>query len=143
MTMADIERIERELREGLEGVTRGPWLRESAEDDGTIFIVADDLGGLVGAALPWPTEAISGGSERVEANAAHMARCDPDTIRALLDELARRAEIIERAKEVIRPFAGASVDASGWAVIVHDQTAKDARNTARAFLASLEPTHAE
>lgn len=68
--------------------TPGPWLMQQPERDGAIFIVGDDLGGLVGAALPWPTEAEQGGSERVKANARLMVAA-PDlaeVVQSFIDE---------------------------------------------------------
>lgn len=60
-----------------------------------------------------------------------------EAIRALLDELARRAEIIERAKEVIRPFSDCTTQSD-----VDNLPSKYFRN-AMDFIDSLEPTHAE
>lgn len=49
-----------------------PWERQTLETeyDPGVYIVGSNLGGLVGAALPWPTEIESGDYSRVEANAA-------------------------------------------------------------------------
>jgi len=55
------------------GYTAGPWLCQSPEDDGSITIIGDNLGGLVGAAHCWPTEVDTGGSDRVRANARLIA----------------------------------------------------------------------
>lgn len=88
----------REIKAGLDGVTPGPWLRQSTDRDGTVFIVADNLGGLVGAALPWPTEAEVGGSARIEANARHIARCSPDNIAALLSRIEAEKACAEKAE---------------------------------------------
>jgi len=67
--------------------TAGPWVCEPTDSEGPdygVSIIAVDLGedglplfsptrGLVGAALPWPTEIDSGDMSRVEANANLMA----------------------------------------------------------------------
>lgn len=77
-----------EMRAGLEGVTPGPWFAEDVslqpDDVGSAYIVAANLGGLVGAAHSWPTEIDDNDFERVEANAAHIARCSPENIALLL-----------------------------------------------------------
>ena len=62
--------------------TPGPWTAQGVDDDGAVFIVADNLGGLVGAALPWPTELDGEDFSRVEANARLIA-ATPDLLAAL------------------------------------------------------------
>ena len=52
--------------------TPGPYLIQPTDKDG-VCIIADNLGGLVGAALPWPTEIDSGDYTRVETNARMFA----------------------------------------------------------------------
>lgn len=51
-----------------------PWEAQvlETENDPGVYIVGTNLGGLVGAALPWPTEIESGDYSRVEANAAFI-----------------------------------------------------------------------
>lgn len=56
--------------------TPGPWFCQSPDEDGTIFVIGANLGGLVGAALCWPTEAETGGSDRVRAN-SHLIAAAP------------------------------------------------------------------
>lgn len=121
--MADIERIERDLRENL-----------ASFDAEVAFELAND-------------------GER--ADLWTDIDVPAEAIRALLDELAWRAEIIERAKEVIRPYA----DVANF--YDHDPDDRDSEEmgddqlafmhqfklgrlrSARAFLSILEPTHAE
>lgn len=43
------------------------------DDYATSYIVAENLGGLVAAVCPWPTEIDKGEWSRVEANAAYIA----------------------------------------------------------------------
>lgn len=65
--------------------TPGPWLCQPTNIDGPdygVCIVADNLGGLVGAALPWATEIDSGDMARVEANARLIAAA-PELLEAL------------------------------------------------------------
>ena len=53
-----------------------PWASQPLEtgDDVGVSIVGSNLGGLVCASLPWPTEIDSGDYSRVEANAAFIVR---------------------------------------------------------------------
>jgi hypothetical protein len=81
--------------------TAGPWVCEPTDSEGPdygVSIIAVDLGedglplfsptrGLVGAALPWPTEIDSGDMSRVEANANLMASAP-----ALLEALEKARE---------------------------------------------------
>lgn len=94
--------LEKELREGLVGVTPGPWHTQDVslgpDDVGSVYIVAANLGGLVGAAHSWPTEVDAGDFERAEANAKHMARCSPENIAKLLDTLATERAAREKAE---------------------------------------------
>lgn len=65
-----------EMLAGLEGVTPGPW----HEGDHWVFVPP---------ATGEPTHALENvlSQDKPQANAAHIARCDPDTIRALILEL--------------------------------------------------------
>jgi len=51
-----------------------PWEAQvlETENDPGVYIVGSNLGGLVCAALPWPTEIDAGEYSRVEANAAFI-----------------------------------------------------------------------
>ena len=53
-----------------------PWESQPLEtgDDAGVSIIGSDLGGLVCASLPWPSEIDSGDYSRVEANAAFIVR---------------------------------------------------------------------
>lgn len=62
--------------------TPGPWLCQTPHEDGSITIIGDNLGGLVGAAHCWPTEVETGGSDRVRANARLIAAA-PELVEAL------------------------------------------------------------
>jgi hypothetical protein len=66
--------------------TPGPWETQAIDEDGEmrgcVTVIGSNLGGLVGAAMPWPTELDSGDFSRVEANAALIAAA-PDLYEAL------------------------------------------------------------
>jgi hypothetical protein len=66
--------------------TRGPWewqgVVEEGDERGCAFVVGSNLGGLVGAAMCWPTEYDSGDFSRVEANARLIAAA-PELLTAL------------------------------------------------------------
>lgn len=76
MTTPDIDTLIADFRAGLDGVTPGPWR------------VHDDP-------RKWVTANVPDSAWRVnrDADAAHVARCSPENIQALLDEIERlRAE---------------------------------------------------
>ena len=52
-----------------------PWAAQPLEtgDDAGVSIIGSDLGGLVCASLPWPSEIDSGDYSRVESNAANFS----------------------------------------------------------------------
>jgi hypothetical protein len=94
--MTDVEKLEAELRAGLKGVTAGPWrsVRHIDDERGRDFdgYVVQEMrvrgdGRISG-------ELVSGDlNGMAESDANHLARCSPDNIRVLLDELSRlRAE---------------------------------------------------
>ena len=68
--------------------TPGPWDVQPAHQDGALFIIGSNLGGLVGAAHGWPTEIESGDYTRIEANARLIAAAPEllDTVRGLLKD---------------------------------------------------------
>ena len=69
-----------EIRAGLEGVTPGPWVY-SEEEGGDELISSPGERGDV----HWDTKYYPSGLR--SADAAHIARCSPDTILALLSRL--------------------------------------------------------
>lgn len=101
----DIEALKARLREAAEKATPGPWVQQEQENDGAIFIIGDNLGGLVGAALPWPIEAEVGGSERIRANASLIHLASPDTILALLTALDQQSARIQELERALRKIA--------------------------------------
>lgn len=93
---ADIERIERALREGLEGVTPGPWDFMAITPGDGFQYAAVILGSEVTHGRPViadiPPRTAHGTHE---ANAAHIARCSAENIRVLLDEIDRLRSLLE------------------------------------------------
>jgi len=62
--------------------TAGPWKFTYTDESGECFIIAENLGGMVGAALPWPTEIDARDFRRVIANARLIAAA-PELLEAL------------------------------------------------------------
>lgn len=96
--MVEIERIERELREGVERVTRGPFIVVPATSKGEpadIYMARNEDGIYEG----WVGEMAS------VTDAEHFACCSPENIRALLSELSRLRGVEAKAREVLEPFA--------------------------------------
>ena len=82
--------LSQQLREAGEKATPGAWAVQPTETEGDDLgccIVGENLGGLIGATLPWPTEIDSGDYSRVEANAALIVLLlnNLDTIIAALE----------------------------------------------------------
>lgn len=121
MAETPIDRIERELREGLEKVTPGPWqvivdehpwvLPAKPEWDQPDEKHGNHIERRIATVAhhpqlhgPWPvvTSGTGVGVDKPvqfimidEADAHHIARCDPDTIRLLLDELPRQQKRVK------------------------------------------------
>jgi len=85
--------------------TPGPWeaqqITDEGEERGLAFIVAANLGGLVGAAMPWPTEYDSGDFSRIKANARLIAAAP-----ALLEALREIQTICEENNSDCRKRMG-------------------------------------
>jgi hypothetical protein len=92
--MPDIEKVEAELRAGLDGVTPGPW--KPFVMNGVRAVMKDDR-----ELIKWTGFDASDYPEAAAKNARHIARCDPDTIRLLLDELSRYREAEKRYREAL------------------------------------------
>jgi hypothetical protein len=98
------------IRDGTEGVTPGPWGVWAERINGDRYAAIAELTEQVQLTDPvgehlyllnagGKCPATTGCGPRSEANAAHIARCDPDTIRALASEvLESRAEIAKMRK---------------------------------------------
>lgn len=92
----------KEIVEALDGVTPGPWIRSGVRQR----IQADCL--MVGRddflfiALP------CGRTEKEHAgafvDAAHFARCDPETIRSIASLVAEQDKELERMRDVIADY---------------------------------------
>lgn len=74
------------LRDGLEGVTPGPWVAQRDKRRMQPWSVVGDGNK---AAVAEISQALRGDFAEPAANAAHIARCSPDNIRLLLDALDR------------------------------------------------------
>ena len=98
----------------LAGATPGPWECQSTQREGHdlgVSIIGANLGGLVGYALPWPTEIDSGDYSRVEANARLIAAA-PDLaaenarllarVNTLWDDRAKAYDEIATMREALR-----------------------------------------
>lgn len=90
---ADIPASTSSARQNNDGAahTSGPWelngvIDEAGDEAGAQFIVGGKFGGLVGAAMAWPTELDSGDFSRVKANACLMASAPEllDALKAML-----------------------------------------------------------
>lgn len=99
-----------------------PWEAQvlETENDPGVYIVGSNLGGLVCAALPWPTEIESGDYSRVEANAAfivHAVNSHHDLIEALREELVWH----EDHDKAISKQPNANTGDNGWRRMEHQE----------------------
>ena len=99
MSPVSDERIA-EMLAGLQGVTPGPWYHAKGREE-------YHLGWEVGA----PNAAISV-CFKAEVS-AHIARCDPDTMRSILTELQQARQKLLAAEKALEPFAAVDVDTRG------------------------------
>lgn len=84
-----------DIKKALEGVTPVTWNYQFTEENGEVFIIANELGGLIGAALPWPAEVEEKDYRRVVAYARYIAAVNPKTISDLISTL----EALQRENE--------------------------------------------
>jgi len=94
MTALTPERID-EIERGCEGVTAGPWHAEPKVGRGAW---------IKGAAEEWTAVACGFDGTSAAANAAHIARCDPDTIRALIAAARANAKLVEALTDIANTF---------------------------------------
>ena len=97
MTVPATDELIAEIKAGLKGVTPGPWLASKSDTaKGCPSVVAD--GGPMGCAQVaiFPSEFVA----RVS-NAAHVARCSPDNLAAVL----LRLEVAEKENQALREAA--------------------------------------
>lgn len=96
--MADIDRIERELRAGLEGVTSGPW------GAGHGWVFTDPASGSPREPLRNILRDVP--EAEIQANCDYIAAVQPENIRLLLDELSRRSEALGTIAKELDEFPG-------------------------------------
>lgn len=94
-TMSDITDIERQLRAGLDKASAGKW----QVGHNWVFIDPIDPERNPSHALRNIMRDVP--EDELQANVDHIVAAQPDNIRLLLDELSRRSEVIERAKEAL------------------------------------------
>lgn len=140
--MVDIEQIERELREGLEGVTPGPWhavqmYQDRTEDRPFVVGPSDVVVGTDGICEPDRMNYRSFVEDA--ANMRHIARCDPDTIRALLARLREvEATATEQCAAVVESFIPLCGSEFGETTKLRKQALlRDVANAVRALRESL------
>jgi len=95
----NVEALEAELRSGLEGVTPGPWA--AWMDDYTVRVDATFIPDQRKVALC----ATGDGAGR---NAAHIARCSPENIAALLDALESERSARVRLEKALTEIANSN-----------------------------------
>jgi len=104
----------------LDGVTPGPWQVEQSTIGGFTYgkawITPVDPDYMLpitgsGGAMSWTREIVEGQiHDNNDVNAAHIARCDPDTIRAVLTELLELRAENEMLKEALGNIDSVAVD---------------------------------
>lgn len=132
-----------EMLADLEGVTPGPWRAyRHPQHAGQIQIGAGEIEGGGDGWDEWCVAATFEASEPGDLDANHIARCDPDTIRSLIEEVqaSRRqspAGIAEALRELVRCVRGGD-ETAGFSM-------DDALEDADAALSSLsvEPAGVE
>ncbi|MDR3502908.1 MAG: hypothetical protein P4L79_10020 [Legionella sp.] len=140
-----------ELRALCDAATPGPWEVQPIEEDGfekgSAFIIAANLGGLVGAAHAWPTEIDSGDWSRVKANATLIAAART-AIPALLDEREELLKELDEAREDAQLYAGAIAHRNreltkAWADRDNSNNLLDECRRERNFLQKMGATRAD
>ena len=127
------------IRDGTEGVTPGPW-RTHLVDDTTI--INPDRTVVATTCDSAETEREDGYNieyERMECDAAHIARCDPGAIRAAMDELIESRAAIA-AKDARIAELGALLDEDNLTDIITDSIDLDwtPRDAAKAIVRAMK-----
>lgn len=102
----DVASLLKEMRDGLEGVTSGPWWpghladENSTCDCASILAENGKMGSIAQVTIDNGLRIGDGGNdgppiEEAKRNLAHIARCSPDNIRALLDEVEQSTDFAE------------------------------------------------
>ncbi len=100
---SDIRKNLKDMVAGLEGVTPGPWHEMHAKRDTGSMITrvgADPDDTVIARAFDRPEY-----GELGKVNAAHIARCSPDTIRAIAAHVAEQEAEIFRQRESKKLYA--------------------------------------
>ncbi len=107
--------------------TPTPWeaqsIDETGRERGAVSIIGSNFGGLVAAALPWPTELDDGDFRRVQANAEFIVRA----VNAHDDMLAALQSILANTEE------------SAIKHTSYEWLAKDIADCARAAISKATP----
>jgi hypothetical protein len=96
---ADIDKLIAEMRAGLKGVTPAPWITGASRRSQVLRVQTTPL--LIAETIDAP-------------DAAHIARCSPANIAALLDEIERLRADNARLREALAPFVAVVLPASHW-----------------------------
>ena len=99
-----------------------PWEAQvlETENDPGVYIVGSNLGGLVCAALPWPTEIESGDYSRVEANAAFIVKA-VNSHHRLVEALEAERTWHEDHDKAISKQPNANTGDNGWRRMEHQE----------------------
>jgi len=141
------ERLIREIIEGCEGVTPGPWESDGIKNDGFMsYEVTDPNNRSVADALnagviEVQEEEGRGWDEQGRKNMAHIARLDPATVRSMATELLANRTALDAANATIERLREALTEIASFTQTVRllwwQERAREALEPARQ---AQEPT---